>query len=247
MSEELGKINRPEAASFSNKRKLYVVPLLYRWPEAPAEYNALFDRYWSEVTEQLNHLEERIGAVAHVYHEGIDSNGKAALSTLKQFETPSYDITQARLQKDAVLTPIEDRELMNESIDWERFVMLGFASAKVARLATENLMAVAKKRYDHISSRITETLKGHEAGILFIREGHQIQFPATIEVFSVSPPSLDEIHRYLRNAQEMSRQQYQPEEEAVKPEKPIKAEEPAPKPVVEKKPKKAPARKKKVE
>ena len=37
MAEELGKIERPEAATYSGKRKLYVVPLLYRWPEAPEE------------------------------------------------------------------------------------------------------------------------------------------------------------------------------------------------------------------
>ncbi|MDV2989482.1 MAG: hypothetical protein P3T54_04975 [Dehalogenimonas sp.] len=239
MSEELSKIERPTAASFSGKRKLYVVPLLYQWPDAPAEYQALFHRYWSEVTDQLNHLEDRIGAVAQIYHEGIDSSGDAAVATLKQFENPSYDITQARLSKNAALTPIEDRELMNESIDWERFVMMGFASSKVARLATENLMAVAKKRYEHIGSRITETLKDNEAGILFMREGHQIQFPATIEVFSVSPPSLDEIHRYLRNAQERPQPQAQPEEHAAK------AEEPAGQPEAPKKPRKAPARKKK--
>lgn len=238
MPEELGKIERPAASSFSGKRKLYVVPLLYRWPEAPAEYNALFDRYWSEVAEQINHLEARIGAVAQIYHEGIDTTGEAAVAALKEFETPTYDITQSRLGKGAALTPVEDRELMSESIDWERFVMLGFASAKVARLATENLMAVAKKRYEQISSRIVETLKDDQAGILFIREGHQIQFPATIEVFSVSPPSLDEIHRYLRNASERA--------PAPPPaEEPAKAEAPVSQPEAEKKTKKAPARKKK--
>lgn len=200
MSEQLGKIERPEAASFSGKRKLYVVPLLYRWPDAPVQYNTLFDRYWREVSDQLEHLENRIGAIRKVFHEGIDTSGESAVETLKQFETPSYDLTMDRLGKGAELTPVEDRELMSESIDWERFVMLGFASSKVAKLATENLMAVAKKRYDFISSKITETLKENEAGVLFIREGHQIQFPATLEVFSVSPPALDEVHRFLRDS-----------------------------------------------
>ena len=201
MSEQLGKIERPEAASFSGKRKLYVVPLLYRWPDAPDQYNTLFNRYWQEVSEQLEHLEERIGAIRQVYHEGIDTAGESAVETLKQFETPSYDLTQARLKTGAaVLTPVEDRELMSESIDWERFVMLGFASSKVAKLATENLMAVAKQRYDFIANKIAETLQENEAGVLFIREGHHIQFPVTIEVFSVSPPALDEVHRFLRDS-----------------------------------------------
>ena len=35
--------------------------------------------------------------------------------------------------------------------------------------------------------------------LLFIREGHRVQFPPDIEVFSVAPPVLDEIHRWLRD------------------------------------------------
>ena len=31
-----------------------------------------------------------------------------------------------------------------------------------------------------------------------MREGHQVQFPADIEVFYVSPPGLDDIKRWLR-------------------------------------------------
>jgi hypothetical protein len=34
--------------------------------------------------------------------------------------------------------------------------------------------------------------------LLFIREGHMVQFARDIEVFSVAPPALDEIHRWLR-------------------------------------------------
>ncbi|ADJ25852.1 conserved hypothetical protein [Dehalogenimonas lykanthroporepellens BL-DC-9] len=230
MTEELGKIERPRASTFTGKRKLYVVPLLYRWPEAPAEYNALFDRYWFEIGEQLAHLEDRIGSIVKVYHEGIDAPGEAGISTLKQFETPSSDITIARLDAGAQLVPIEDQELMNESVDWERFVMLGFTSQKVARLASENLMAVAKKRYEHIAARITETLGEDEAGVLFIREGHQLQFPAGIEVFSVSPPSLDDIHRYLRDVSERAHRaprQEPPAEDVKKDEKPEPAKKPA--------------------
>ncbi|MEN8614634.1 hypothetical protein ABFB09_05050 [Dehalogenimonas sp. THU2] len=210
MAEELGKVERPEAATFTGKRKLYVVPLLYRWPEAPKEYNVLFERYWQEIKGQLRHLEERIGAVNHVYHEGIDATGEAALKSLEQFNTPSFDITQDRLQSGASLTYIEDRELMAESLDWERFSMLGFTSPKVARIATESLMDVMKRRYDFIINRIAETLQPDQAGVLFIREGHPIQFPKEIEVFSVFPPSLNEIHRYLRD---MTHPTGRPEEE----------------------------------
>jgi hypothetical protein len=35
--------------------------------------------------------------------------------------------------------------------------------------------------------------------LLFIREGHLVQFPRDIDVFSVAPPALDEIHRWARD------------------------------------------------
>ena len=44
-----------------------------------------------------------------------------------------------------------------------------------------------------------ETLKDDEAGLLFIREEHSVQFPGDIEVFSIFPPTLNEIHRWLRD------------------------------------------------
>ncbi len=199
MTEELGKIQRPEAAAFSGKRKLYVVPLLYRWPEAPNEYVSIFDRYWKDVEGQLKHLEQRIGSVKHIYHEGIDDTGEESFRALEEYNPSSYNLARAFIQNGAVLNAIEERELISETMDWERFIMMGIASTRVAKLVTEQYRASMKTRYDYIVKQIDETLKPDEAGILFIREGHPIQFPKEIEVFSVFPPSLDEIHRYMRN------------------------------------------------
>ncbi len=199
MSEELGKIERPAVTAFSGKRKLYVVPLLYRWPEAPVEYVAIFDRYWKDVAGQLKHLEQRIGAVKHIYHEGIDDVGEESFKALEEYNPSSYNLARDFIQAGAALNSIEDRELISETMDLERFIMMGFSSARVAKLVTEQYRSSMKNRYDHIVAQIDETLKPDEASVLFIREGHPIQFPKEIEVFSVFPPSLDEIHRYMRN------------------------------------------------
>jgi hypothetical protein len=64
---------------------------------------------------------------------------------------------------------------------------------------SEFYIEASRKRYEHISKRIDETLKANEIAILFIREGHLVQFPEDVEVFSVSPPTLDEIRRWLRD------------------------------------------------
>ena len=56
----------------------------------------------------------------------------------------------------------------------------------------------SRKRYEHIGRRIDETLKASERAILFISERHSLQFPQDTQIFSVSPPALDQIHRWLR-------------------------------------------------
>jgi hypothetical protein len=148
MAEELGKIERPEASTFSGKRKLYVVPLLYRWPEAPAEYVTIFNKYWVDVSAQLKHLGERIGAVKHVYHEGIDDTGEESFKTLEEYNPSSYNLAQEFIGKGAVLDAIEDRELISETMDWERFIMMGITSSKVAKLVSEQYRASMKNRYN---------------------------------------------------------------------------------------------------
>jgi len=82
--------------------------------------------------------------------------------------------------------------------------MMGFISEKVARMVSDFFAEASKKRYEHIARRIDETFKENEVALLFIREGHRVQFAPDIEVFSVFPPALNDITRWLRD--------YSPEE-----------------------------------
>jgi len=77
--------------------------------------------------------------------------------------------------------------------------MLGFMSDKVANKVSEFYVEAAKKRNELVAKRITETLGEEESGLLFIREDHSVQFPGDVEVFSIFPPALDEIHRWYRD------------------------------------------------
>jgi len=74
-----------------------------------------------------------------------------------------------------------------------------FISDKVASKISEFYVDAAKKRNEFMAKKISETLKDNEAGLLFIREEHSVQFPNDIEVFSIFPPALDEIHRWYRD------------------------------------------------
>jgi hypothetical protein len=103
-----------------------------------------------------------------------------------------------KLKQGAKFELVEDEELLKESMDWERLLLTGFLSQKVADTVSHGFIAATKARYEHIVSRITETLKEGESGVLFIREEQTAQFPDELEIFSVMPPALDDIHRWLR-------------------------------------------------
>jgi hypothetical protein len=199
MAQELGKINKPEAASFKQGRKLLLVPLIYSYKDSPSEYTEKYELYWNQAVGHIANLEAKIGAVSRVYHESISLSGDDGLKIMEGLNPKSYQIVKQKCSAAATLEVIEDKELAEETIDWERCLFIGLLSDKVARKVAEFYIETSKKRYEHISKRIDETLQANEIGVLFIREGHPVQFPEDIEVFSVSPPALDEIHSWLRD------------------------------------------------
>jgi len=199
MTEQLGKIEKPEAEQFKGSKKLYLVPLIFSGEDTPAEYKERCPRYWEQVAEQLANLEEKIGRVNRVYHESISLSGEEGMKLAEKINQSCYQIAKSKCDNEATFEAIEDEELLEEVIDWERCLLLGFATVKVASKVSEFYTETSRKRYEFMVSRITETLKDNEAGLLFIREGHRLQFPKDIEVFSISPPALDEIHRWIRD------------------------------------------------
>jgi len=198
MPEQLGKIERLEVERFKQGKKLYLVPLVYSGEEALDEYKEKCSRYWQQVTEQLTNLASKIGKVNRVYHESIFQSGEDGMKAVERLNPSSYQIAKTQCDNGAVLEAVEERELFEEVMDWQRCLMLGFISHKVASKVSEFYVEAAKKRNEFMVKRISETLKDNEAGLLFIREEHSVQFPNDIEVFSIFPPALDEIHRWLR-------------------------------------------------
>jgi hypothetical protein len=199
MAEQLGKIEKLEVEHFRHGKKLYLVPLIYSSEEAPAEYKEKCGRYWQQVAEQLNNLTSKIGKVNRVYHESIFQSGEDGIKAVGRLNPSSHQIAKNQCDNGAILETIEEKELFEEVMDWQRCLMLGFVSEKVANQVSESYVEATKKRNELIAKKISGTLKDDEAGLLFITEGHSVQFPVDIEVFSVFPPVLDEIHRWLRD------------------------------------------------
>jgi len=199
VSGTLGRVERPAAESFIARRKLYLVFLVFTHESAPQEYKDRCDKYWRQVGEQLANLESKAGAATHVYHESVSEQGEAGLALLKRLHRFSHELVQTRCANGAVLEAMEDAELVAEVSDWERFMMMGYSSSKVGELVRDLYTQALKKRNEHVLSVIDTTLGPGESGLLLVGEGHRLQFPSDIEVFSVVPPALDELHRWLRD------------------------------------------------
>jgi len=180
-------------------RKLYFVPLVYPGKEAQAEFVEKCNKYWGEVENQMGDLELKLGQVNRIYHEFISVGGEDGVKAVKELNDKGCEIINKRLEKGAQLEPTEEGELLTEFMDWSRCLAVGLQNRKVFARIYEFYAEASKKRNEHITKQIDETLKANEIGMLLMREGHQVQFPSDIEVFYVAPPALDEIKRWLRD------------------------------------------------
>ena len=199
MAQELGKVEKPEVSSFKDSRKILQVPLIYAGKNSPADYHDLYEKYWQQVNEMVVKLESKLGRVTLVYHETVDADGEEGLKMLAGLNPQSHGMVNDRCKESGSLRCIEVSELLEEVMDWERCIMVGLISEKVAKQVYDAYGEASRKRYQFISKTIDETLKPGDVALLFIREGHLVQFPSDIEVFMVAPPALDEIHRWARD------------------------------------------------
>jgi hypothetical protein len=204
MSEELGKIEKPLAEEFKKGRRLYFIPLVYCGKEPEPEYLERFNKYWSQVENQMSDLELSLGRVVKIYHELDSLGGDDGIKAIKELNDKSYQIIETRLEGGAQLKATEETRLLTEFIDWTKCLSVGLQNQEVFSKVYEFYLEVSRKRNEHIAKQIDETLEADEIGILFMREGHQVQFPSDIQIFYVAPPALDELKRWLRDRETKS-------------------------------------------
>ena len=199
MSEELGKIEKPSTEEFKGGRKLYFVPLVYCGKEPPDEYLEKYSRYWEQVESQIADLELKLGKINKVYHELISLGGEGGAKLIKSLNDRSYQTVKNRLDKGAKLEATEDGGILAEFMDWSVCLAMGLQSPTVVNKIYQFYVDASNKRNEHIAKHIDETLESDEIAVIFMVEGHLVQFPSDIQVFYVAPPALDEIKRWLRN------------------------------------------------
>ena len=198
MAQEIGRIQRPTVERYRGRRKLLLVPLIYAPPTNDEEGAAILKSYWEQMQTQVASLADALGGLHRVYHESLTEGGDLGLEHLTAVDQRSHGFVQAKVREGATLEATEDHELLGETLDLQRFLMMPLTSRKVALKVQEWFSESNRSRHEYIAGRIDATLGEDQVGLLMISEGHQVQFPADIEVFYVSPPALDDFRSWLQ-------------------------------------------------
>ncbi len=196
---ELGQIKKPSVEGFKTKRKLYCISNVYPLHDAPADYAALIDKYWNEVIQQTEKI-ELAGKIKKIFCESIYVQGEEALNTLSKINEKALQIIKKKIEEGAVLLPIENKEIFGPFLDWAnclKVVRTQDVFTKIFEFFTE----LSDKRLQHVMKMIENNLSEGEAGLLIMRDEDRakLQFPPDIEVFLITPPSYDDILRWLRD------------------------------------------------
>ena len=199
MTQELGRISRPSADQYRGRRKLILLPLMYSPATDEPDGAAALQNYWQQAQTQVAALENALGGLQCIYHESVTEGESDGLEQLRAGDLRSHNFVTLKCESGAVLEATEDIEILLETLDLQRCLMMPMASPTVAMRLQEWHTEANRRRYEHIADRIDSTLEEDGLGLLLISERHSVQFPPDIEVFYVSPPALDEFRRWLQN------------------------------------------------
>lgn len=196
---ELGQIQRPGVDEFAGKRKLYCVANVYPVEEAPDDYKELVNKYWDEVVRQMEKIESA-GRAGKIFCEFISEQSDEALDLLKRVNERIYQIIKQRLDQGDTLIPLESKEIAGPYTDWGNCLRVVFTH-EVFNKVLEFFMEYSEKRFNYIVKVIDDSLSKGEAGLLIMKDEDRakLQFSGDIEVFLITPPSYDDIVRWLRD------------------------------------------------
>lgn len=214
---ELGKIEKPEASTFTAKRKLYVIPTL-PFEEMAIQYgldSAKIERFWGEVREKIDHFILTYGKVSDLYVEGANEDEKIGLEFFEKFgkEKNHYRLVKRLIDDGISIKGIDKREQI------ERLKLLFEEYSKTFIPDIENfhrgyygkdidfdgwrnyIVKKIQETQDEMRKLVTgiiDEMPADSNGILIITDGRPIEFPEGIDVFQIRPPAFDEIERNIR-------------------------------------------------
>jgi len=200
MSDEIGKIQKPSSKNIIGKRKAFICVLLQAPPEASKELHDLIQKYWEAVDSNITNLEEKAGIVKRIFIEGIPGKGEDVSISLKEASLGAWNILQDRVSSGAQFEEFENLEILQKVIDWSKCLNVGLSNRSVAEKISEELKKESESRINYINKSIDENLKDGESCMIF--SGNQeIELPEGVEKFIISPPELDMVAQWVKNAQ----------------------------------------------
>ena len=196
---ELGQIEKPEAEKYSGKRKLYCIANIYAIEEAPDDFKNLINTYWDEVVEQMGKMESA-GKIAKIFCELLTENDEKALEMLSKVNEKLPEIIKGKMDEGVTLVPIESTEILGPYTDWANCLRVVFTQEVFSKVL-ERYNEFSQKRLDYILNVVDTNLAESEAGLLILKDEDRskLQFPQDIEVFLITPPSYDDIMRWIRD------------------------------------------------
>ena len=200
---ELGKIQKPDAGDFIEKKKLYCVADIYTPEGAPDDYKELVNKYWDEVAQQLEKI-EIAGKIKKIFCEIITADDKDDLDMLDKISGRLSKLVKKKVEEGGSLFALESKEILGPYTDWGNCLRVVFTKEVFARVL-EFYREFSEKRLRHVMEVIEKNLSEAEAGLLVMKDEDrmQMQFPKDIEVFLVTPPSYDAIMRWFRERTDM--------------------------------------------
>lgn len=199
MSEELGKISKPQAENVQLKRKLYLVQNIQNYFPDNNEFETLLSEYWESISDQLDNLEKTAGNITKVYIEGMYQDYDVASKLLEENNKWCFETISSRINSGSEYGKIEEENNYKELIDWTRIAQLGFISENVKEITEKNYTSIINARTKIIHDEINKMKNGDAA--LFIISSGSHKFPEDLEIFNVIPPSLDKMNRWITENQ----------------------------------------------
>lgn len=194
----LGRIRKPTLDSFAGKRKLYIVRNIYLPENPPEEYEGLFHTYWDDVVLQVEKI-EAAGKIRKIFCEHIFSAEEDALDAFARLNERAVQLIRKKAVEGVSLFPLEKKEIYGPLIDWRNCLQV-VATREVFERVLDFYNGLLNKRARYILRVIEKNLAGGEAGLLIVKEEDRtlLRFPEDIEVFFVTPPSYDDISKWVR-------------------------------------------------
>ena len=217
---EIGKIEKPKVQTFSEKRKLYLVPTL-PFEELKLQFGldaAKIERFWGEVREKIDYFISTYGDISAIFLEGIDETEEINAGFPEKFGKDSnhYRFIKNLMDRGAKPRGIEKEEHLKIS----KLLLEEYAKSFLPEMKElyegffrknidiEGWRSYLIKKINDVqdemrffSSRIVENALGETgSGVLIITEGRQIEFPQGVDVFQIRPPAFDEIARKMRES-----------------------------------------------